>query len=201
MRDLRIVDFLAELAARVPAPGSGATAALHAAQAAALLGMVARYTTGDRYAAHAETVAAVTDETDVLRADALRLAEQDATAFTAVTDAYRLPQGEERDATLARALAGAAEPPARVVEAAVRLVELCEVLLPVANRNLVTDVAAAADAARAALTTARINVEVNLGGIEDERLREELTARLSGVDAAVSAADGIAARVREEITR
>lgn len=201
MRDLRIVDFLAELADRVPAPGGGATAALHAAQAAALLGMVARYTTGGRYAAHAETVADVTTETDALREQALRLAEQDAAAFTAVTDAYRLPQGEERSATIARALAGAAEPPARVVEAAVRLVELCEVLLPVANRNVVTDVAAASDAARAALTTARINVEVNLGGIKDERLREELTACLSGVDAAVSAADGIAARVREEITR
>ncbi|TDD42271.1 formimidoyltetrahydrofolate cyclodeaminase [Nonomuraea terrae] len=201
MRDSRIVDFLAELADRVPAPGGGATAALHAAQAAALLGMVARYTTGDRYATHAETVAAVTAETDALRADALKLAEEDAAAFTVVADAYRLPKGEERSATLARALAGAAEPPARVAEAATRLVELCELLLPIANRNVVTDVAAAAEAARAALTTARINVEVNLGGIAEERLRAELGARVAGVDAAVSRAEQVTAAVREEINR
>src|SRR5690606_29915161 len=125
------------------APGGGAAAALHAAQAAALLGMVARYTTGDKYAGHAETVAAVIAETDTLRARALTLAEEDAAAFTAVADAYRLPKGEERSATIARALAAAAEPPARVIEAAARVVELCEVLLPICNRNVLSDVAAA----------------------------------------------------------
>ncbi len=199
MRDLTIVDFLSELADRVPAPGGGATAALHAAQAAALLGMVARYTTGERYTAHAETVVAVIAETDTLRARALKLAEEDAAAFTAVTDAYRLPKGEERSDAIARALAGAAEPPARVVEAAARVVELCELLLPICNRNVVTDVAAAAEAARAALTTGRVNVEVNLGGVQDERLRAELNIRLSGVDAAVARADWVTAEVREEI--
>lgn len=201
MRDSKIVDFLAELADRVPAPGGGATAALHAAQAAALLGMVARYSTGEKYADHAETVVAVIGETDTLRTRALRLAEKDAAAFTAVTDAYRLPKGEERSAAIATALAGAAEPPARVIEAAARLVELCELLLPIANRNVVTDVAAAAEAARAALTTARVNVEVNLGGIKDERVREELNIRVSGVDVAVARADWVTAEVREEINR
>ena len=49
MRDQTIEAFLSELAARVPAPGGGATAALHAAQAAALLAMVARYSDGPRY--------------------------------------------------------------------------------------------------------------------------------------------------------
>ncbi|MFF0861059.1 cyclodeaminase/cyclohydrolase family protein [Nonomuraea sp. NPDC003560] len=201
MRDSKIVDFLAELADKVPAPGGGATAALHAAQSAALLGMVARYTTGERYAEHAQTVAAVIEETDALRARTLRLAEEDAAAFTAVSDAYRLPKGEERSVSIARALAGAAEPPALVVAAATRLVELCELLLPIGNRNVVTDVAAAAEAARAALTTARVNVEVNLRGIKDEQVREQLTARLAGVEAAVATADRITAGVREEIAR
>lgn len=199
MRDSKIVDFLAQLAAHVPAPGGGATAALHAAQAAALLGMVARYSTGEKYADHAETIVAVIAETDALRARALRLAEEDAAAFIAVTDAYRLPKGEERSATIARALEGAAEPPARVVEAATRVIELCELVLPISNRNVVTDVAAAAESARAALTTARVNVEVNLGGIKDERVREELNIRLSSVDATVARADWVTAEVREEI--
>ncbi|WP_219462309.1 cyclodeaminase/cyclohydrolase family protein, partial [Nonomuraea rhizosphaerae] len=167
MRDSKIVDFLALLADRVPAPGGGATAALHAAQAAALLGMVARYTTGDKYAEHAGAVAEVTTETDTLRERALRLAEEDAAAFTAVTDAYRLPKGPERSEAIAVALAGAAEPPARVAETAERLVALCELLLPIGNPNVITDVAAASEAGRAALTTARVNVEVNVGGLKD----------------------------------
>ena len=56
MRNDTIESFLQSLAARVPAPGGGATAALHAAQAAALVAMVARYSDGPRYAAHAEEV-------------------------------------------------------------------------------------------------------------------------------------------------
>ncbi|MGN9842754.1 cyclodeaminase/cyclohydrolase family protein [Nonomuraea sp. H19] len=199
MRDSKIVDFLAELADKVPAPGGGASAALHAAQAAALLGMVARYSTGEKYAGHAETVVSVIAETDTLRARTLRLAEEDVAAFTAVTHAYRLPKGEERSAAIARALAGAAGPPAKVIEAATRVIELCELLLPIANRNVITDVAAAAEAARAALTTARVNVEVNLGGIKDDHVRAELNIRVSGVDAAVAKADWVTAEVREEI--
>jgi formiminotetrahydrofolate cyclodeaminase len=201
MRELRIVDFLAELAGRMPAPAGGAAAALHLAQAAALLGMVARYSTGEKYADHAETVVAVIAETDSLRARALKLAEEDVAAFTAVAGAYRLPKGDKRGAAISRALAGAAEPPARVAEAAARVIELCELLLPIGNRNVLSEMAAAAEAARAALSTARINVEVNLRGITDQRVREELTIRISGVDAAVARADWVTAEVREEINR
>lgn len=201
MRDTTISGFLDRLADRVPAPGGGASAALHAAQAAALLGMVARYSTGDRYAAHAATIASVTAEADALRARALILAEEDMAAFGAVAEAYGLPKGEERSAAIGRALASAAEPPAAVAECAARLVELCEALLPIGNRNVITDVAAAADAARAALSTARVNVEVNLSGIADAGAREALTSRLAGVDGALARADRVTAEVREEIAK
>ncbi|WP_336214225.1 cyclodeaminase/cyclohydrolase family protein [Nonomuraea sp. LPB2021202275-12-8] len=196
MRDTTIVDFLSTLADRVPAPGGGATAALHAAQAAALLGMVARYSTGEKHAEHAEAVAGVIAETDTAAARSLDLAEEDAAAFTAVTAAYRLPKGEERTAAIAAALVAAAEPPAQVAETAARLVELCERLLPIGNRNLLTDVAAAAEAARAAAATARVNVEVNLGGIRDEGTRDKLRARLADVDETMARAERVTAEVR-----
>jgi hypothetical protein len=48
--------FLDSLADRTPAPGGGATAALHLGQAAALVSMVARYSTGARYAEHAAVI-------------------------------------------------------------------------------------------------------------------------------------------------
>src|SRR5215472_14185697 len=133
MRDDTIAAFLDQLADRVPAPGGGASAALQAAQGAALLGMVARYTTGEKYADHEITIARVIAESDDLRAEALRLAEADAEAFTAVTDAYKLPRsaGAEklaRSAAIAAAVAGAAGPPARLIALAGKVVDLAEVL-------------------------------------------------------------------------
>jgi Methenyl tetrahydrofolate cyclohydrolase len=206
MRDQTISDFLDQLAAKVPAPGGGASAALHAGQAAALLGMVARYSSGEKYRAHAATIDRVRDAADLLRDRALQLAEDDAAAFTAVTDAYKLPRTSDvekqtRSAAIASALAGAARPPADTIAAASRLVALAEELLPVGNRNVISDVAAATEAARAALTTGRVNVEINLGGITDEKARAELAAVLAGVDAQVARAEQVTAAVRKEIAK
>ncbi|GAA1271856.1 hypothetical protein GCM10009665_69970 [Kitasatospora nipponensis] len=206
MRDETISEFLDRLADRVPAPGGGASAALHAAQAAALLGMVARYSTGEKYAAHQEVVDRILRESDALRGRALTLAESDAAAFTAVTRAYALPRASEperaaRSAVIAEALTGAARPPAEVITAALDAVELAEALLPIGNPNVVTDIAAAAEAASAAATTARVNVEINLTGIRDERVRSGLLAETARVDEIAARAERVTAAVRAEIAK
>ncbi|MFC4033107.1 cyclodeaminase/cyclohydrolase family protein [Streptomyces polygonati] len=206
MHDHTISGYLERLAAREPAPGGGAAAALHAAQGAALVGMVARYTTGEKYAEQAGEVAEIIVESDQLRWRAVELAADDALAFTAVTDAYRLPRADDeqkaaRSLAIARALAGAARPPAAVITVATRVVALAETLLPYGNPNVVTDIAAATEAARAAATTARINVEINLGGIKDEAVRTELTASVAGVDELAARAEAVTAAVRTRIAR
>jgi formiminotetrahydrofolate cyclodeaminase len=200
MRDDTIAAFLDQLAARVPAPGGGATAALHAAQAAALLAMVARYSDGARY--DAVLMGRIVAEADALRASALGLAEADAAAFGAVAAAYQLPRSDSgRSAAIGLALAGAARPPADVVRLALRLVALAEDLLPAGNRNVITDVGAAAEAARAAAVTARLNIEVNLRGITDSGLRAELAETAGVADTVVARCDQVVAAVRAEITR
>ncbi len=204
MRDNTIATFLDQLAARVPAPGGGATAALHAAQAAALLAMVARYSDGPRY--DAGLMNRIVAEADELREDALALAEADASAFGAVAEAYRLPRTTEqettaRSAAISSALAGAARPPADVVRTAVLLVSLAEELLPAGNRNMITDVAAAAEAARAAAVSARLIIEVNLKGITDLVQAEEFGTAAAVAGTVAERADAIVAAVRAEIVR
>ncbi|MGY1639013.1 cyclodeaminase/cyclohydrolase family protein [Geodermatophilus sp. SYSU D00742] len=206
MRSDTVETFLAQLAARVPAPGGGATAALHAAQAAALVAMVARYSDSARYADSADEIAAITATADRLRQDAVGLAEDDAAAFTAVTEAYRLPKGTAEEATarseaIAQALVGAARVPAVVIAVAEHVLGLAERLLPIGNPNVVSDVAAAAEAARAAATTARVNVEVNLGGITDPVTGGELAAVVDTVDDLVLRAEKVTAAVRDGLVR
>jgi formiminotetrahydrofolate cyclodeaminase len=199
VRDETIAAFLDQLAARVPAPGGGATAALHAAQAAALLAMVARYSQGGE-------MERITAEADELRRDALALADADAEAFGAVAAAYALPRGSEddkqaRSAAITAALAGAARPPAAVIGTALLLTGLAEDLLPAGNRNVITDVAAAAAAVRAAAVTSQLNIEVNLRGIKDPAVREELTATAATADQIAERADRIVTAIRAELRR
>jgi methenyltetrahydrofolate cyclohydrolase len=204
MRDETIASFLDQLAARVPAPGGGATAALHAAQSAALLAMVARYSDGAKY--DAEVMSHVITEADGIRSDALTLAERDAAAFGLVASAYGLPKGTEeekaaRSAALASALAGAARPPADVVRLALLLVSLAEELLPTGNRNVITDVAAAAEAARAAAVTAQVNIEVNLRGIGDDAVKADIASMAAVADEVTARADRVVAAVLAEIRK
>jgi methenyltetrahydrofolate cyclohydrolase len=206
VRNNTIDGFLHALADRMPAPGGGASAGLHAAQAAALVAMVARYTEGPRFVEHAELVRRVRDTADRLRDEALTLAEDDVAAFTAVTEAYRLPKGDdgalaERSAAIEAATLGAARPPEALVVLVSQVLDLAEDLLPVANRNVISDVAAAAEAARAAATTARVNIEINLGGISGIVARAGLRATANSVDGLADRAEQLTATVRTELAR
>ncbi|MFI2566327.1 cyclodeaminase/cyclohydrolase family protein [Paenarthrobacter sp. NPDC018779] len=200
-----INDYLARLAARQPTPGGGAAAALHAAQGAALVAMVARYTTGEKYAVHAGLVERITNDADQYRLEALRLADADETAFQGVIDSYKLPAGTDelkaaKKAAIDAALAEAAQTPAQLIKLSGSIVDLATELFEVANMNVISDVAAAADAARAAATTARVNIDINVVAIKDQAIRAELAGQTDGFeDKVVLAADSLVKRVRERI--
>ncbi|GAA1694930.1 cyclodeaminase/cyclohydrolase family protein [Fodinicola feengrottensis] len=165
MYDWTVDEFLTRLASRTPAPGGGAAAGTQAAMGAALLAMVARYSDG-------EVAGRVVTAADELRETGLRLAAADAAAFEAVGTAYKLPkttddERQARTAAISSALAGAVEPPLAVIAAARQLIDLAEQLLPVSNKNVITDIAAAAESIRAAAAISRVNVEINRGPAAD----------------------------------
>ena len=144
---------------------------------------------------------------DDLVNEAVGLADADEQAFQAVIDAYKLPATTDelkaaRAATIDAALVQAAQTPAHLVTVAGAVVELATELFDVANANVISDVAAAADAARAAATTARVNIDINVVAIKDPGTRAGLAQRTDGLeDKVIMAADSLAARVRERILR
>jgi len=200
-----INDYLSRLASRQPTPGGGAAAALHAAQGAALVAMVARYTTGAKFEQHAALVARITSAADHLVVEALRLADADEHAFQSVIDAYKLPSDTDelkaaKAAAIQDALIQAAQTPAQLIGVAGEIVDLAGDLLDAANPNVISDVAAAADAARAAATTARVNIDINVVAIKDSAARTRLAGQTDGIeDKVVFAADSLVKRVRERI--
>lgn len=200
-----INDYLARLASREPTPGGGAAAALHAAQGAALVAMVARYTTGTKYEQHAELVTRIISSADGLVDQALGLADADEHAFQGVIDAYKLPNGTDdlkaaRTASIQDALVQAAKTPAQLILLAGAVVDLATELFDVANPNVISDVAAAADAARAAATTARVNIDINVVAIKDTEARSRLAGQTDGLEEkVVLGADALVKRVRERI--
>ncbi len=202
--DQTVDAWLAELASRSPAPGGGAAAALCAATAAGLIGMVTAYTTGPRWADRQERMRQLNDEAARLRTAAVGVADDDAAAFSAVGAAYKLPaetdeQKEVRRASIQQALIGAAGPPAQAGRLAARLVQLAQELVDSSNPNVVSDVAVAASAARAALESAIVNVEINLRQLHDPRETARLGSIVSDLETAIGAAGRVVGAVREKL--
>ena len=102
-----------------------------------------------------------------------------------------------RRSNLEQAQRAAAQPPRTVVTSTVALVGLAERLLPIANHKLISDIAAATAAARAAASTARLAVETNLVGLDDKSARAELAAVAAAVEDVARRADRVEAAVRE----
>ncbi|MEX5296000.1 cyclodeaminase/cyclohydrolase family protein [Kocuria sp. CPCC 205268] len=198
-------DYLERLASREPTPGGGAAAALHAAQGAALIAMVARYTTGARYAQHEEQSLRIAGRADDIIPEALQLADDDEKAFAAVISAYRLPSASEEDrAARSRAVqdatVAAAAPPRALIGLATEIIDLGRELAEFSNPTVISDVAAASEAARAAIATALITLDMNISAITDARTRAQLTDELQDGHDAVLSAQAVADRVREKVT-
>jgi methenyltetrahydrofolate cyclohydrolase len=199
--------WLDDLASSAPAPGGGAAAALQVAVAAGLVEMVTNLTIGNpRYAEHEQTMIEARERAGEQRRLATRLADEDARAFTAVTDAYKLPRStdEEKAARTARiqqALLGAADVPMRTAAAAGAVLDLAERILPGANVNVLSDVAVAASSARAGLDAAIINIEINRYAIKDEAERARLGEAVTAAERDLDRADAVVATVRKGLVR
>lgn len=182
-----VADYLYDVAARTPVPAGGAVTALTAAQAAALLGMGARFSSGASGDAEWLGAHEVATDADRLRVRALALADEDGEAFTAVRTAYALPRHDDRArrrrrAAIQDAVADAAGPPAEVFEVARELLALAERLMPVANPTVVADLAVAVEAVSAATCCARLIVEVNLRGLPEDDERTALLDRVADTE-------------------
>jgi methenyltetrahydrofolate cyclohydrolase len=159
-----LVDLLAAVSARSPAPGGGSASAWSGALAAALLEMAAAFA-GDSAAAARATR---------LQAGLLECGEQELRSYAPVLEAVRLPADDPaRAQRLADALSRASETPMAIVRASTEVAELAAGIVRASTPDLQGDGAAAVLLAEGAAQAAARLVQINLAGSpEDPRLAE-----------------------------
>jgi formiminotetrahydrofolate cyclodeaminase len=188
--DLRLREFLDEMAAEGRTPGGGSAAALVTAIAAGLLAKVAR-SSGDSW----PDAAGVAAQAECLRDRATPLAEAAAKQYEAALRAREETggePGERRDFALGQAYAKAAEPPLQIVRAASDVAQLAIAVAENGEPALRADAVVAALLAAAAAKAGAELVAVNLtASASDPRVLE--AAKLAE-DAARAAEAARAAR-------
>jgi glutamate formiminotransferase/formiminotetrahydrofolate cyclodeaminase len=187
--------FLDEVASSKPTPGGGTAAAVAGAMAAALVAMVGRLTTGrKKYAEVDGQFRDLTAEAESLRLALLRLGEEDARAFDAVSAAYAIPRDRaaERRTALQARLLEAIRVPLETLRASRQAARLARLAAESGNRNAVSDAGVAALLAGAAARGAAFNVRINVAALPDPSAGKAATAEaaalLAETDAEVSRA-------------
>lgn len=178
--ELRLNEFLEEVAGEEHMPGGGSLAAVVTAASAGLLAKVARASKGDWGDA-----GAVAAQAESLRERAAPLAQLSAEGYAAALRSIEEVEGqapERRDFAVGRAYARAAEPPLKIAEAAADVAELAVTVARNGDPNLRADAVVAAALASAAARAAAELVAVNLtASANDERVTQ--AQKLAGLAA------------------
>jgi formiminotetrahydrofolate cyclodeaminase len=188
---LPLEDFLSRLASEAPTPGGGTAAAAAGAMGAALAEMVAALTLSrEKYAAVHDTMREIAALAASARAGFLDLADQDAEAYDQVVAARRMPResAEEREARsrrIADANRRATEVPLATARLGVLLLARLPELLDKGNPNAASDAGSSAYFLEAAARSALANVAINLPGIAEARIAQELTGEARNLEAQV----------------
>jgi glutamate formiminotransferase/formiminotetrahydrofolate cyclodeaminase len=166
-------EFVDELSTDSPAPGGGSVAALCAAQAAALVAMVANLTVGKKkYAAVDERVKEIAVTAQAAKDRFLAAIDDDTAAFNAVLDCFRLPrnsdeQKQTRERAIAAATRRATEVPLTVLEQLPEVLALAAEIAEIGNENSLSDAGVAALTGLAGAEGAYYNVLINLASLRD----------------------------------
>lgn len=165
--------FLDALAAGTPTPGGGSAAAYCGAMAAGLVSMVARLSIGKKkYADVEKRMQAIAHRAETLRTQLTAAVDEDAAAFNAVMDAYRLPKTSDeekaaRRTAIQQTTIAAAEAPLHVAGMAAEIAELAAETAESGNANAITDAGSAASLAYTAVYASGLNVRINTSSLKE----------------------------------
>ncbi|MBC8332984.1 MAG: glutamate formimidoyltransferase [Anaerolineae bacterium] len=191
--------FIDALAEGKPTPGGGSAAAYAGAMGAGLVSMVARLTLGKKKYAEVESqMQAILDESESLRADLTEAVTRDAAAFDGIMGAFKLAKDDpNRGQAIQDATLHAAKVPLEVAQKSLRVMELALQAVSAGNLNAITDAGTGAAMAQAALSGAGYNVCINILGLKDKVVAENL---VNEVEALKAKSTELQEKLREQLT-
>ena len=176
-----IEPFVEQLAAPTATPGGGSAAAAAGAMAAGLAAMVASMSRGKKaYRQYEAQLSEALGKLGPLREELKAAIDADAESYDEVMKAYKRAktQPTDSDVLIDAALKLATGVPLRVVEKSIEVAQITQGLFAISNPNMKSDLTTAVALARAAMTGALANVEINLASLKDQAFAAEMRKRM-----------------------
>ena len=181
--DLTIKNYLKTLKSDSPAPGGGSVSALAGAQGAGLLIMVCELTLGkEKYKDSEDVINEAKPELEAAEKALTEGIDRDTDAFNMVMAAFGMPKNTDeekaarRDA-IQKGTIASTEAPLENMEHALHALEASEKIAGKFNTNCMSDFGVGVMNLKLCIQGAYMNVKINLPGIKDEGLAQELAKR------------------------
>ena len=201
-----IEGFLEVLSSKEPVPGGGGASALAGALGNALGQMVANLTIGKKKYADVEAeIKELLGRMKKLQAAFVTLADRDAQVFAPLAQCYSLPSLTEeekayKEKVMEERLLDASFVPLEIMEHAVAMLGILEILGDKGSRLAVSDVGVGVQFIRASLLGAVMNVYINTKSMKNREKAEELNARAGQlIEEGTAWADRIYAKVLDQL--
>lgn len=170
-------EYLDVAASKSPTPGGGSVSAVVAANAAAMVCMVANLTIGKKgYEDVQEYANRTADLAQMIIANLKDLTAKDMQAFDLFMQAWRMPadtdeQKKAKDEAMEKAAQNASQVPLDICKQCLEILKLAAQLAPIGNKGAISDVGVGAYVAEAALKSAMLSVDINLPSIKTESFK------------------------------
>lgn len=175
-------EYLEVAASKSATPGGGSVSAVVAANAAAMVSMVANLTLGKKGYDEVQGLAQeVADAGAKAISDLKDLTARDMQAFDIFMQAWRMPtdndeQKKAKDEAMEKAAQNASTVPLEICKVCLEILKLAARFAAVGNKGAISDVGVGAYVAEAAMKAAMLSVDINLPSIKTESFKNSLVA-------------------------
>lgn len=186
--DKKVKDFCDVLSSKEPAPGGGSAAALSGVMGASLTVMVGNLTFGKKAYEALEPEIREQFERDhetieTARMELMKLIDEDTLAFNHYMDAVRMPKNtaaeqQAREKAMEQAALHTLEVPLKVAQNCLVVLKHQITFVTYGNQNAVSDIGVGALLAFAGVEGAALNVKINLPGIRNETVKNEVNEKI-----------------------
>lgn len=189
--DMTVNDFIKEVDSTSPAPGGGSVSALASSLGSSLGRMVGHLTFGKKkYNELDEKIqnelCEKFEKLKQIQDELVSLVDKDTDNFNLVMSAFKFPKetDEEKKArkeAIEKATILATLTPLEMAKLSVEAINLLDIFVEYGNQNAITDVGVAALLLKAGTKGAIYNVKINLPGISDEKMVNDIKLQCENI--------------------
>ncbi len=181
LANMKLEEFLDELASSSPTPGGGSVSALLGALSSALTSMVCRLTENKKgYEQSKDEIKKVLQESESIRKKVTELIEEDTKVFNEVMSAFKISKNDiARQKKIQDTMKKATEVPIKTMRECYNALKLARIVAEKGNVNSISDAGIAALTANTGVQSASLNVMINLKFIKDNNFVEKTTEEVT----------------------